>query len=59
MSNESTLILLKCKLFTLRGGLQRAIENKSSKETIRKWQNGCLITREKILDLEQCMNCED
>ena len=53
MTNESTLILLKCKLHSLKSGLQKAKEKGCSREIIKKWEMNCLETEQKILDLDQ------
>lgn len=53
MTDESSILLLKCKLHSLIKGLNNAIDNKHSKSDIRKWRESCVETQIKISELIQ------
>lgn len=53
MTRESTLILLRCKLYSLKSGMQKAIDKGCSPEDLEKWEEDCSRTQQRIQDLEQ------
>ena len=52
MTDESTLILLRCKLRSLKICLQKARDTGSPKKDLIKWETACLKTQQEIVDLE-------